>query len=457
MLRKKSRTVDMTRGALLSNILLFSLPLMFSSVLQLLFNAADVVVVGRYEGAQALAAVGSTTSLIQLIVQFFLGLSAGVNVIVARDIGAGKIKEVSRSSHTGIAISLVGGAFLTVVGVIFSETFLRWMGSPDDVRPLATIYMRIFFLGMPVNMLYNFGAAILRGIGDTKRPLVFLTIAGIANVIMNLFFVIVLHMGVAGVALATILSQGISALLVLSSLIHIINPVRITLNKLRIDPEKGREMLKYGLPAGLQSMCFSISNVLIQSTINSFGSIVVAGNSITSNLEGFIYASMNSLYQAALTFTSQNVGAKLYGRVRKICVTSVLVCVGIGVFLSAVVLIFGDFLMGIYSDVPEVIAVGRARMGITTGFQFLCGIMDVLCGVLRGLGATIMPMIVSLLGACAFRILWILLILPFSWTLMTLYISYPISWLLTGLVHLICLIICLRKLPKGEEPDASAH
>lgn len=455
-IRTRSYEMDMTQGSILPKMLLFAVPLILSSVLQLLFNAADVIVVGRFDGENALAAVGSTGALINLIVNVFLGLSVGTNVVVARYYGAGKVKETSDTIHTSIAVSLVGGVFLAVFGFFLSKTFLEWMGSPEEVLPLATIYTQIYFIGMPVNVLYNFGSAVLRAVGDTRRPLIYLFIAGVVNVILNLFFVIVLHMGVAGVALATIISQGISAALVFICLLRSDGVIHVDIHKLRISMSKLGEIARIGLPAGLQGVFFSVSNVLIQSTVNSFGSIAMAGNSVSGNIEGFIYVSMNAMHQTAITFTSQNVGARMYARLRKIALTSVLIVTAIGVTLDSVALLLHEPLIRIYNETPEVIQAATMRLMVFGTTYFTCGIMDTLCGLLRGLGATMLPTIVSLIGSCAFRIFWIYCILPFNRTLTTLYLSYPVSWVLTSLIHLLCFLVLIRKFPVSEGADAPA-
>lgn len=444
--RTKSYELDMTHGKLIPKVAAFALPLMATSILQLLYNAADVIVVGRFTGPEALAAVGSTGALINLIVNVFLGLSVGTNVIAANYYGAGDFKGAQETVHTSITVSVLGGILLGIVGVIFGGTFLRWMGSPDEVLPLATQYIRIFFIGMPFNMLYNFGAAVLRAVGDTRRPLYFLTVAGLVNVALNLFFVIVFHMGVAGVALATIISQLISAILVVQCLMRSPGYVHLDLKKLGVKGDKLREIARVGLPAGFQGACFSLSNVLIQSTINSYGAIVVAGNSISSNIEGFIYASMNAFHQAAVTFTSANVGAGEHGRIRKTLGACTTLVIAVGVVLGLVALVFRTQLLGIYApNDPEVIEAAIPRLTMFAITYYLCGEMDVLCGVLRGMGSTITPMVVSIMGACAFRIFWIYVIMPLSPSLMTLYLSYPASWILTAAVHLICYLRLQRR------------
>lgn len=454
--RRGNHEMDMTTGSILPKLLLFAIPLMLSSVLQLLFNAADVVVVGRFEGENALAAVGSNGALINLIVNVFMGLSIGANVLIARFYGAGAYKDTSDAVHTTIALSLAGGLFFGVFGAVFAKTFLMWMGSPAEVLPLATVYLRIYFIGMPFNMLYNFGAAVLRAVGDTQRPLIYLTLAGVINVVLNLIFVAVFGLGVAGVALATIASQAVSSILVLLCLIRSEGAIHVDIRKLRIDLNLVGQLAKIGVPAGLQGMCFSLSNVLIQSTVNSFGNIIMAGNSVSANLEGFHYTAMNAMYQSAITFTSQNVGAHKHVRIRKICVLSVLAVTVIGIVVGAIFYVFRMPLIGLYSSEPEVMAAAASRLTLFAATYFICGIMDVLCGALRGLGNTVAPMIVSVLGACAFRIFWIYCILPFNHTLSMLYLSYPVSWIITGGVHALCYIHSLRKFPISEGTDAPA-
>lgn len=452
--RRGRHEMDMTSGSILPKLLLFAIPLMLSSILQLLFNAADVVVVGRFEGENALAAVGSNGALINLIVNVFMGLSIGTNVLVARYFGGGDYKKTSDAVHTSIALSLIGGVFFGVFGAVFARIFLVWMGSPAEVLPLATIYLRIYFIGMPFNMLYNFGAAVLRAVGDTQRPLIYLSLAGVINVVLNFIFVAFFGMGVAGVALATIISQAVSAILVLLCLMRSDGAIHVDIRKLRVNLGLVVDIAKIGVPAGLQGMCFSLSNVLIQSTVNSFGNIVMAGNSVSANLEGFHYTAMNAMYQSAITFTSQNVGARKHRRIRKICVLSVLAVTVIGIVLGVFFYLFRVPLVKIYSSEPEVIEAAISRLTLFAATYFICGVMDVLCGALRGLGNTMAPMLVSVMGACAFRIFWIYCILPFNHTLSMLYLSYPVSWIITGGVHALCYIHSLKKFPISEGVDA---
>lgn len=448
--------LDMVHGRMIPSIMRFALPLMLTSILQLLYNAADVIVVGQFTGSEALAAVGSTSSLINLIVNVFLGLSIGTNVIVARGYGAQDYKGVQDTVHTSVTISLIGGVLLGIFGFFFAGNFLELMKSPPEVLPLATLYVKIYFIGMPFNMLYNFGAAILRAVGDTKRPLYFLTVSGLVNVALNLFTVIVLHMGVAGVALATITSQMVSAVLVFLCLLHSDGMIHLDMKKLRVDGKRLGELARIGLPAGLQGALFSVSNVLIQSTVNGYGAIVVAGNSASSNIEGFIYASMNAFHQASITFVSTNVGAGRYSRIKKTMGAALLLVTAVGVGLGAVAFVARSGLLGIYSSDSEVIAAGMRRLTIFAVTYFLCGIMEVFCGVLRGMGSAILPMVVSVLGACGFRIFWIYVILPIFPGLEMLYYSYPISWILTGGVHFICCLIMMKKFPAQDIPEPVA-
>lgn len=449
----KKYELDMCHGPLLYKILIFALPLMLSGILQLLFNAADMIVVGHAEGPTALAAVGSTSSLINLLINLFMGLSVGANVLVAHFFAAKLENDCQETVHTAILISVLSGIFLAFVGFLLSKPILTLMGTPNDVLPMAVSYMRVYFLGMPVVLLYNFGSAILRAIGDTKRPLAYLFIAGILNVILNLFFVIKLHMGVTGVALATVLSQVLSAYLIVRCLMKTEGYCHLSMKKLSIKGDKLLKMVKIGLPAGLQGAIFSISNVLIQSSINTFGSLAMAGNTACSNLEGFVYNAMNAVHQTALTFTSQNYGGKQYKRIKKVILLNIALVTLVGGIMGFFFILFGKQLLRIYTSDAQAIKYGLIRMEIIFSTYFTCGIMDVLVGCLRGLGRSFIPMVVSLLGACGFRVLWIFTIFKAFPSLQNIYISYPISWVLTGSVHLICLLCIMRKLLK-KEPSA---
>lgn len=446
---KKSRQtfeIDMCNGPLLPKMLLFTIPLILSGVLQLLFNAADVIVVGQFAGNEALAAVGSTSSLTNLLVNLFIGMSVGVNVLVARYYGGKQDSEVSETVHTAIVISVFGGVLLAVIGIVLAKPLLTLMDTPEDVIKHSVLYMRIYFMGMPVMLLYNFGSAVLRAIGDTRRPLFYLSIAGVINVCLNLWFVISLHMGVAGVALATIIAQAVSAVLIVRCLMQCEGCFRLYPEKLKISWDKLIRIARIGLPAGIQGSLFSISNVLIQSSVNSFGSVAMAGNTAASNIEGFVYTAMNAVHQTAVSFTGQNLGGKRFDRISKILAQCLMLVTIIGLVMGNAVVLFGEPLLGLYSSDTEVITYGQKRLLYICTIYCMCGIMDVLVGSIRGLGYAIMPMIVSLLGACAFRVVWIYTIFSWNRTLETLYISYPVSWTLTALVHLICYIIVKKKL-----------
>jgi len=446
----KKYEIDMCNGPLLSKILLFSLPLMASGILQLLFNAADMIVVGRWVGSDALAAVGSTGSLVNLIVNLFIGLSVGVNVLVSRYYGAGQDKELSETVHTAILTALVGGTLLIFVGCIIAPYALEWMDSPENVLGQSNIYLRIYFVGMPAMMVYNYGSAILRAVGDTRRPLYFLAIAGVINVLLNLFFVIVCGIGVAGVALATTISQVVSAALVVICLARSDAVYKLCLKELRFYKHKLFMMIRIGIPAGLQGMLFSISNVLIQSSVNSFDSIAMAGNSAAQNLEGFVYTSINTFYQTAVSFTGQNHGARNYQRIKKILFYCLACAAVVGFVMGNGVYLLGTPLLHLYAPEAEVVAFGLTRLSIISCTYFLCGLMDVTVGVLRGMGYAVMPMLVSLTGACLLRIVWIYTIFAKYHTLEVLYYSYPFTWIVTGLTHLICFTIIYRRMTRNK-------
>ena len=443
--------INMCEGPILGKMLKFAIPLMLSSILQLLFNAADVVVVGKFAGDNSLAAVGCTGSLVNLLTNLFVGLSVGANVMTARHYGAQHEYELSESIHTSMLVAIVAGAILTVIGVVFSGGILELMQTPEEVLPLATQYLAIYFCGMIANMIYNFGSAILRAVGDTKRPMYYLAAAGVINVILNLVLVIVFKMDVAGVAIATVISQCISALLVVRCMVKNGGAVKLELKRLHINRKEFREILKIGIPAGLQGCIFSLSNVVIQSAINSFGNIVVSGSSAAANLEGFVYVAMNAFHHATLAFMSQNYGAGYYHRLRKVVVCG-LCCVAVtGLVLGNLEILFGRQLLSIYTDSPEVIDAGMIRLKVNEVLYCLCGLMDVMVGVMRGIGYSVMPMIVSLCGACGLRLLWIATIFRLEdfHTVGWLFASYPISWGITFLVHVLCYFLVKNKaIPK---------
>lgn len=444
----KSYEIDMCHGPLLGKIMIFSVPLILSGVLQLLFNAADVIVVGRFAGSQSMAAVGSTSSLINLLVNVFIGLSVGTNVLVARYYGAGQEKEVSQTVHTAVLLSLVCGLILGVMGFVLARPLLEIMGTPEDVLSKAALYMRIYFIGMPVMLLYNFGSSILRAIGDTKRPLYFLAAGGVINVVLNLFFVIILHMDVAGVALATVISQCVSAGCIMRCLMQCEGCIKLYLKQLHIDKDKLIRIMKIGVPAGMQGAIFSVSNVLIQSSVNSFGSIAMAGNTAAANVEGFVYTAMNAMHQTAVSFTSQNLGGKQYGRINKILFECLAIAALIGLVMGNAAVFFGKQILSIYSSDAEVIHYGMLRLSIICTTYCLCGMMDTMVGAIRGLGYSVVPMIVSLVGACGLRVLWVMTVFKWEGTLNSLYISYPVTWAITFTVHVISYIFIRRHLKK---------
>ena len=432
----------------MTKILMFSIPLMFSSVLQILFNAADIVVVGKFVGDTALAAVGSNSALINLVTNLFIGLSIGANVIVARYFGGKQNENTSIAVHTSIALGFISGIILTLIGIIGAPFFLRIMLTPEDVLPQAVLYLRILFAGITSMMLYNFGSAVLRAVGDTKRPLYFLLLAGIINVILNLFFVIVLKMSVAGVALATILSQALSCVLVLWCLTKEDSAIKLNFRKIRINKIKFIQILKIGLPAGFQGVVFALSNTVIQSSVNSFGSVVMAGSAAAQNIEGIVYFAMNSFYQASITFTSQCYGAKKFARINRVLAMSLLCVVAAGLICGHGLLFSGYRTLGIFSSNSQVIVAGMNRLSVILSTYFLCGIMDVLVGALRGIGYSVLPMVVSLVGSCLLRLLWLATVFQMErfHTTTTVYLSYPISWAITLSVHAVCFAVLRRKL-----------
>lgn len=442
----KRYEIDMCTGSLPGKILLFSLPLIATGILQLLFNATDIIVVGKYVGSNALAAVGSNGSIINLLVNVFMGISVGGSALVAKYYGAQQYHDVSETTHTAMLLGVISGFFVMFLGLFLAKPMLVWMGTPEEVLPLSVLYLRIYFLGMPGSLVYNFGAAILRGVGDTRRPLIFLTLSGIINVGLNLLLVIVFDMSVAGVAIATIVSQYISAGLVLFCMFHTNGCYQLVLGEFRIQRDKMWTILKIGIPAGLQGAIFSISNVLIQSSINSFGEITMAGNAAAVNIEGFVFTCINSLSQASLTFTSQHIGARSYRRLRSVTLWCLLLVVLMGQGFGMLVYHFGTPLLHIYDSNPEVIAMGLVRLSFVAATYGLDGIMDVFAGVIRGMGSSVTPMVVTLIGACGFRILWIYTVFARYHDLRVLYASYPISWALTTLTHIVCYLIIKRRL-----------
>ncbi len=452
-MRKNQRA--MLEGPLLKNIIFYTIPIILTSWLQLLFNAADLVVVGQFDGSHSLAAVGATGAITNLIVNLFIGLSVGAGVCVAHGLGSNDEEKVHRTVHTAIPAAAVSGLFLTFVGIGLSKTFLVWMGTPKNILPMSTLYMQIYFGGMIFNMVYNFAASILRAAGDTKSPLIFLGISGVINVLLNLFFVIVLHMNVAGVALATAISQAVSAVLVVITLMKRTDACRLELKKLRFYKLELMKMIRIGLPAGVQGSMFSISNVMIQSSINSFGDIVMSGNTAAGNIEGFIFTAMNALHQSAVNFTGQNVGARQYDRVKKILWTCLGCVAAAGLVLGIAAILCSEALLGIYiPDSAEAIGYGMTRMQYICAFYFVCGLMDVSTGALRGMGASTVPMIISVLGVCGIRLLWIGTIfqVPQFHTTGCLYISYGVSWAVTFVAQFVAFWVVYKRHTKAESP-----
>lgn len=445
-------TIDMCSGPLMGKLLRFSVPLMLSGILQLLFNAADIVVVGQFDSSDAMAAVGSTSSLNNLIVNLFLGLSAGGSVVVAQYFGMKSRQDAEETVHTAILLGFISGLVLVAAGMFLAEPMLVLMGTTPDVIDQSVLYMRIVFAGMPAMMVYDFGAGILRAVGDTRRPLVYLFCGGVVNVAFNLFFVIVCHLGVAGVAIGTVMSQCIAAFLTVRCLMKTEDCYGIRLRELRIVKHKLLRILRVGVPTGIQGAMFSISNVVIQSSINSFdSSIIVAGNTASGNIEGFVYTAMNAFYQASLTFTSQNVGAHQTRRILPVLGWSLLCVTVVGVATGVLAVLFGPQLLGIYSPDEEVIAYGLERLRLICLTYFLCGTMDVVTGSIRGLGPSVTPAVISLLGVCGLRIVWIYTVFAAHRSLMVLYLSYPVSWLITLVVNIICFAVFFKRWKKRIE------
>ena len=433
--------IDMCNGSILDKLVSFSIPLMLSGILQLLFNAVDIIVVGQFTGNEALAAVGSTTALINVFVNLFIGISLGASVLAARFYATGQEKEMSETVHTSITLALISGIAMGIIGVIAAKGALELMDTPDNVLNLSTLYMRIYFMGMPFFMLYNYGAAILRAVGDTKRPLLFLIISGATNVVLNLLLVIQFHLGVAGVAIATVISQCISCILVLRCLYLSDGSYQLRFNKLGMKTRYVKQIFQIGIPAGIQSTIINFSNVLLQSSVNSFGSVAMAAN----NILGFLYVSVNSITQACMSFTSQNYGVRKFKRMDKV----LLECLGLTVIVALVLgggsYLFGAELMHIYTKSTKVIECGVDIMLYTTVTYFLCGIMDLLPGALRGMGYSTVPMILSVIGTVGTRIVWIYVIFPCHRSLDFLFISYPVSWLLTIVMQVICFYFVRKK------------
>ena len=449
----RSQKLNMTEGPILGKLIRFTLPVMASGVLQLLFNAADVAVVGKFAGEAAMAAVGSCGALINLIVNLFIGLAVGAGVIAAQELGAKRFDEVDKLISTALTASIVGGAVVMIIGVVLADPLLRLMDTPEDVLTEAVPYMRAYFCGMPGCLVYNYLAAILRSSGDTKRPLFFLTAAGVVNVILNLVMVLGLGMGAIGVGVATAASQYVAAGLTLLYMSRTKTSLRLA--GFKVYKQKLIRMITIGLPAGLQGCMFSLSNVIIQSAVNAYPTVTIAGHTAAGNLEGFVYTAMNSVYQAAVTFVGQNVGAGKYERIKKIAFQCSAVVLVLGVVLGTSLVLFGDMLLLIYASGENqalIVDAGMVRLQVIALTYFLCGLMEVGCGILRGMGKAMQPMIVSLLGSCVFRIIWVFTVCPlFPENIIALYVSYPISWILTGGTHYVFCLYFYKKLIKRKQ------
>ena len=449
---KKNRfEIDMCNGSIMDKLISFSLPLMVSGILQLAFNAVDIIVVGRFSGSQALAAVGSTTALINVFTNLFIGISLGANVLAARLNAARKDREMSETLHTSITLALISGNMMAVIGVLLAKWALEIMGTPDDVIGQSALYMRIYFMGMPFFMLYNYGAAILRAIGDTKRPLIFLIISGIANAALNMTLVILFHMGVAGVAIGTIISQLISCVLVLTCLYRSEGSYQLRFSKLKINGAYMEQIFQVGVPAGIQSTVINLSNALLQSSVNSFGSIAMAGYTAANNILGFLYMSVNSITQACMSFTSQNYGVGKLKRMDKVLRDCAILSISIAAVLGGLAYSFGPQILTVYTSDPKVINCGMEILAYTSITYFLCGIMDLFPGALRGMGYSAVPMVLSVIGTVGTRIVWVFGIFPNHRSLSVLFVSYPVSWIITIVLQVVCFYFVRKRVHQKEK------
>lgn len=430
--------INMCNGPIFTSILKFAVPIVAGNFLQILFNAVDMAVVGNFVGSNALAAVGANISLINLILNLFIGLSLGANIVTARYCGAQSERDVEETVHCSMAICLLCGIFLAVFGILVAGSALRLLDTPSNIFQDAVVYLRVYALGFPLILIFNFARAIVNAEGDTKWPLLCLAVAGGLNVILNLTFVLLFHLEVMGVALATVISNGVSAFMMLLHLCRKRTAIRLRIRNLRITRDKAFEIIKVGLPAGLQGVAFSISHVIVQDAVNSFGSEVVTGNTAVINIEGFLYHAMYGFYQASGTFISQNYGAGNYARIKRILLTCLLSALTVGLGLSVLAILFRDSVIGLYSSEAPVIAAGAVRILVVFPLYCLCGMNDVMAGAMRGIGYSAVPLVVSLIGACVFRVMWIFTVFAMYPTLQILYVSYPVSWALTFCAHVIC-------------------
>lgn len=450
--KKKNRfEIDMCNGSIMNKLISFSIPLMISGILQLAFNAVDIVVVGRFSGSESLAAVGSTTALINVFTNLFIGISLGANVLAARFYAAGREKEMSETVHTAITFAIISGVVMALVGLFFSRGALELMGTPDNVINLSTLYMKIYFLGMPFFMLYNYGAAILRAVGDTKRPLLFLIVAGVINACLNLLLVIAFHLGVAGVAIATVTAQFVSCVLVLRCLYKSDSSYQLRFSKLMIKKVYLGQIFQVGIPAGIQSTVINFSNVLLQSSVNSFGSVAMAGYTAANNIFGFLYASINAVTQACMSFTSQNYGVGKLKRMDKVLRDCAILSISIAVVLGGLAYCFGPQILTIYTSDPKVINCGMEILAYTSITYFLCGIMDLFPGALRGMGYSAVPMVLSVIGTVGTRIVWVFGIFPNHRSLSVLFVSYPVSWILTIVLQVVCFYFVRKRVHQKEK------
>ena len=441
----------MCNGTIMDKLISFSLPLMLSGILQLMFNAVDIVVVGRFSGSQALAAVGSTTALINVFTNLFIGISLGANVLAARFFAAGKDREMSETVHTSITLALISGVIMAFVGLFFSRGALELMATPSDVIDQSALYMKIYFLGMPFFMLYNYGAAILRAVGDTKRPLIFLIISGSVNAVLNMILVIVFHLDVAGVAIATVISQMISCILVLRCLYRSEGSYQLRFSRLMINKTYLKQIFQVGIPAGIQSTVINFSNVLLQSSVNSFGSTAMAGYTAANNIFGFLYVAVNSVTQACMSFTSQNYGVRKYKRMDKVLIDCIIISMTTSLVLGCSAYFFGPEILKIYTKDSEVIHCGMEILAYTSITYFLCGIMDLFPGALRGMGYSAVPMVLSVIGTVGTRIVWVFGIFPNHRSLSVLFVSYPVSWILTIVLQVVCFYFVRKRVHQKEK------
>ena len=441
----------MCNGSIMDKLISFALPLMLSGMLQLMFNAVDIVVVGRFSGSQSLAAVGATTALIYLFTNLFIGISLGANVLAARYYAAGKHEEMSETVHTAMMFALISGIIMIFVGLFFSRLALEIMGTPSDVIDQATLYMRIYFLGMPFFMLYNYGAAILRAVGDTKRPLIFLIISGVVNACLNMLLVIVFHLDVAGVAIATVTSQFISCVLVIGCLYRTKSSYQLRFSRLKIRKEYLKPICQVGIPAGIQSTVINFSNALLQSSVNSFGSTTMAGYTAANNIFGFLYVSVNAITQACMSFTSQNYGVGKLKRMDRVLRDCAILSISIAAVLGGLAYSFGPQILTVYTSDPKVISCGMEILAYTSITYFLCGIMDLFPGALRGMGYSAVPMVLSVIGTVGTRIVWVFGIFPNHRSLSVLFVSYPVSWIITIVLQVVCFYFVRKRVHQKEK------